>query len=103
MATVTDKRLCKGTFTTSNATIYTTPALTTTFVKAVNICNKTNVDDVVTLKFAGIEILYQQLIEANNSLAVPFYDQILSAGELIEGLSGASGSITYYISGREVS
>lgn len=100
---VLDKRLCKGTLTTSNATLYSVPASTTTYVKAVNICNISGSSATVTLKFAGTEILYTQTIEAGNSLAVPFYDQILNATELIEGLASAGSAITYYISGREVS
>jgi hypothetical protein len=102
MPTITDKRLCKGTLTNVNATIYTVPASTTTYVKSLNICNKTAVADVVTLKFAGTEILYQHTIAAFDSLAVPFFDQILDETELIEAQAGANSSLTYYISGREV-
>jgi len=100
---VVDKRLGKGTLTTSNATLYTVPSSTTTYVKAVNICNISGSSATVTLKFAGTEIMKGQTIEANNSLAIPFYDQILSATELIEGLASAGSAITYYISGKEVS
>ncbi|WP_135546957.1 hypothetical protein [Paenibacillus cymbidii] len=99
---VVDKRLGKGTLTTSNATLYTVPNSTTTYIKAVNICNISGSSATVTLKFAGTEILNGQAIEANNSLAV-FFDQILNATELIEGLASAGSAITYYISGKEVS
>lgn len=103
MATETNKRLAQGVFsTTANTMIYTVPALTYTIVKAINICNKTNVNDVVTIKLAGTEIMYQHVILANDSITIPFIDQIIHAGEKIEGHSGNGSSLTYYISGKEV-
>lgn len=101
MAT-TNKRLCKGTLTTSNATLYTVPASTTTVVKAVTICNKTATAQAVTLKFAGTEVIYQHSLAGKDTITLPFMDQILSAGELIEGLSDANSAINYYISGKEI-
>lgn len=99
---VTNKRLCKGTLTTSNATLYTTPASTTTVVKAVTICNKTAAAQTVTLKFAGTEVIAGHSLAAYDTITLPFMDQILAAGELIEGLANANSAINYYISGKEI-
>lgn len=98
------KRLGKGTLTTSNATLVAAPGAGVYYiVKSLTICNKTSVDDVVTFKLAGTEILYQHPITAKDSLTIPFLDHVVHTGELIEGNAGANSSLTYYISGIEVS
>ncbi|MNW03717.1 hypothetical protein D3C71_1996920 [compost metagenome] len=79
------------------------PASTTTFIKALTICNKTATDAVVTLLLAGTEVIYQHKIKANDTITIPFLDQILNAGETITGLAGTASTLTYYMSGREVS
>jgi hypothetical protein len=101
MAT-TDKRLCKGVFGSSNATLYTTPALTMALVKAITICNKTNATRNFTIKFASTEVVQSHNITAYNTLTIPFMDQILNAAELIEGSADSAASVNYYISGKEV-
>ncbi|RUT36332.1 hypothetical protein EJP77_04930 [Paenibacillus zeisoli] len=97
------KRLGKGIFGTASTTVYTVPASTTTFLKALTICNKTATDATVTLLLAGTEVIYQHKIKANDTITIPFLDQILNAGETITGLAGTASALTYYISGREVS
>ncbi|WP_433943458.1 hypothetical protein [Paenibacillus sp. SN-8-1] len=97
------KRLAKGIFSTASSTLYTVPASTTTFLKALTICNKTATDATVTLLLAGTEVIYQHTIKAKDSITIPFLDQILNAGETITGLAGTASALTYYMSGREVS
>lgn len=101
----TTKRLCKGTLTTSNAPLYTSPTVTGgyTIIKAITLCNITASDATITIKFAGTEVLYQKTIPAKDMRTIPFMDQIINTTELIEGLASAGSSITYYISGKEVS
>lgn len=83
--------------------MYTANTGTTTFIKAVTLCNKTATDATVTLLLAGTEVIYQHTIKAKDTVTIPFLDQILQAGETITGLAGTANSINYYISGREVS
>lgn len=99
---ITDKRLCKGVLGATNATLYTTPEATTTIIKAVTLCNKTAAAVSATLKLAGTEVLATCGIVAYDTITIPFMDQIIEATELIEGLASAADSITYYISGKEV-
>ena len=99
---IVDKRLCMGTFGDSEATLYTVPAATTTIVKAVTITNKTALDATVTLKFGGTEIVFQHTIMANDTITLPFIDQILEAAELIQGQAGTAAAVNYYISGKEI-
>jgi hypothetical protein len=100
---IVDKRLCKGTLSNANATLYAVPAVTTAIVKALTLCNKSASAATVTLSFAGVEILCAYTLSGYETLTIPFMDQILAAEELIEGLSGTDAVINYYISGKEVS
>jgi hypothetical protein len=104
MATV-DKRLCSGTLSATNATLYTAPSTAGSFVviKAITLCNKTASMATVTLKLDGIEVVAAYPIEARDTITIPFIDHILEASELIEGLAGTASAINYYISGKEVS
>lgn len=104
MATITDKRLCAGTMADANATLYTAPSGVGDYViiKAVTLCNKTAVNATATLKFDGTEVVADYVVLANDTITIPFIDQIIEAEELIEGHSGTAASINYYISGKEV-
>lgn len=102
MATIT-KRLGKGILTNVSADLYTVPASTYTVVKALTLCNYTAGAVTVTLALAGTNILYEYSLAAKSTVTIPFMDQVLHAGEKISGLASANTSITYYISGKEVS
>jgi len=97
-----NKRLCKGTLSDSSGTLYTVPTNKKTIVKAVTITNKTNTDQVFTLKFAEQEIVYEHTILANDTITIPFIDQILETGETIKGHANATSAVNYYISGKEI-
>jgi len=99
---VTNKRLAAGTLSDSNATLYTVPASTTTIVKSLALCNTTAGAVTVTLKLNGIEILSGKSLAANETYILSSLDQIIGAGELIEGSASATSAIKYYISGKEV-
>lgn len=98
-----NKRLAKGTMTTIQATAYTVPALTTTYVKSLLVSNKTASDATFTFFIAGVEMPYQHTIKANDMIAIPFLDAILSAAETIDVVASANTTINYVICGREVS
>ena len=104
MATVTEKRLCKGTLTDSNATLYTAPAASGdyTVIIGITLCNKTAAAATVTIKFAGTEVIAEFTLLEHDTITIEFASQILQAGELIEGSSGTASAINYYISGKEV-
>lgn len=97
------KRLYKGTVTNAKATLYTVPASTTTYVKAITVCNKDAVDHTFTIYLAGLEVVFSHTITAKDTITIPFLDQILNATELIEGNADANSMVNFYISGREVS
>jgi len=100
--TETSKRLCYGTLTNSNATIYTVPDATYTIIKALTLCNKTASPATVTIKFHGTEVICTYTILAYDTITIPFFDQIVHATELIEGSASSATSINYYMSGKEI-
>ena len=104
MATVTEKRLCKGTLSDSNATLYTAPSGISDYVVIIGItlCNKTASSAAVTIKFAGTEIISGYEIGAYDTITIEFISQIMHTSENIEGSSGTASAINYYISGKEV-
>ena len=101
MAT-TDAKIYNGTLADAKATLYTVPASTTLYVKAVSICNWTAALQTVDLWFDGVIILFKLPMPAYSSITVPFFDQILDTGDLIEGNSNAASKIDMYISGKLV-
>lgn len=98
---VTDERLCKGTLSDSNATLYTVPTGTKTIVKSLSLCNTTGAAVTATLKLAGTEI-YSVSVGANSTIHVQSLDQIIEAGELIEGSASVASAVKYYMSGKEI-
>jgi hypothetical protein len=99
----TAKPIARGTLGTANATLYTVPLSTTTTVVSMVVANKTSADVNATITFAGINIVPNKAIPANDAIIIPLKDApaILNAGELIEGLASAGTAIDYYITGVE--
>jgi len=104
MATTTDKRLCSGTLSDSNATLYTAPSGVGDYViiKAVTLCNKTASAATVTIKLDGVEVIGGYTVLGNDTITIPFMDQIIEASEIIEGSSGTASAVNYYISGKTI-
>lgn len=104
MATTTDKRLCAGALSDSNATLYTAPSGVGDYViiKAVTLCNTTAGAVAATLKFNGIAVVSTFPVLAYDTITIPFIDQIIEASEVIEGSCGTASAINYYISGKEI-
>lgn len=105
----TNLRLGKGTLGTSLANIddAAVPSSHIRFVKAITLCNKTVTDCHVTITIAGINVIYEYTIPgvaagAENTRTIPFLDQVMEAGERIQGKAETADSIDFYISGREV-
>lgn len=100
MASVT-KRLAKGSVSTTSTSVYTVPAGTTTIIKAITVCNSGASDQNLSMTIAGTAIIWNYKIKAYDTIAIPFLDHILQAGETITLFSTGTNT-TYYISGKEV-
>lgn len=91
-----------GTLSNSNATLYTVPTATKFILKSISLCNKTASAATVTLKLDSIEFLHAVSIAAGDTYPLSSIDQVLDAGELIEGSAGTASAIDCIISGYEV-
>lgn len=102
--TITNKRLCAGTLTNTNATLYTAPAAAGNhaILKSLILCNKTGSAANATMLLNDVEIVAAHGIDPNDTICIPVIDQILEAGETIKGFADSPGAITYYLSGKEV-
>jgi hypothetical protein len=100
MAT-TPKVLGRGTLTTSNATLYTTPSATTAIVTSIALCNTNAAARTVDLSLGGV-LLVDDLTIAPKTTVVIDLRQVLVATNLIQGLASAATSVTYHISGVEI-
>ena len=81
------------------------PANHVRVVKAITLCNVNASSRWVNILLGGITVLYQYRVPGvggENTITIPFMDQVLQAGDRITGQAQTAGSIHYYISGREV-
>lgn len=99
MAT-TSKVLFRGAASTSNTTLYTVPASTTTIVTNIVVSNTAGSAATFDLSLDGVQVFNDAAIAANTSA---FFDlkQALAAADLIEGLASAT-TVNFHISGVEI-
>ena len=92
-------KLARAAFATSSATLYTTPASTTTIVTSIVICNSAASAGTYTLVLDSVDLAKDVAIAANTSQILDV-KQVLNATQLITGLASAV-TISYHISGVE--
>ena len=100
-------RIGKGTLSTALADIDTAAVANgyVRYVKAFTLCNKSTQALYSTITVAGTNVVYQYILDApggENTVTIPFFDQVMSSGERIQGMAEGSSGIDYYISGRHV-
>ena len=95
-------KLCSGTFSDSNSTLYTVDSTNGVVVQSIVICNTTASAVTVTLKLDGVEIVGGKSLAANDSLIIPTFHAILADTKLIEGSASVAAGVKYYISGIAV-
>ena len=83
------------------------PADHVRLVKAITLCNTTNTDRWVTIEFDGVDVLHRYVIPGygdreENTVTIPFIDQVMEAGERITGRAEIPAAIDFYISGVEM-
>jgi fructose-specific phosphotransferase system component IIB len=111
MATPTpnSKKLYWGTPGTTEATLYTVPASTSTFVKEIWLCNTTSAAATFSLSIvnsggtAGTSnrIIAAKSIPANDIVVIACQEH-MDTGDFISGLQGTSSAINVRITGVEV-
>jgi hypothetical protein len=101
MATVA-KRFYRGVPTSSLTTSYTVPAGALAMIKAVSVCNMTTTAATFRMVIAGWYIIFDHQIKGNDTITIPFLDQIINAGETIQFSCTPAGAVSVFISGKEV-
>ena len=94
------KVLFRGAATTSSATLYTAPALTTTLVTSIVITNTSASAGTYNLLLNDVSLATLVPVPANDSVIVE-PKQALNAGNTIKGLASAT-TINFHITGLEV-
>ncbi len=102
----TARRLGSGTLGTSLANIDNdaVPADHIRVVKAISLCNDSTSPVEVTITIAGVQIISGYPLPAKgweNTYHIPFLDQVMHAGERIQGSASAGSAIRFYISGKD--
>jgi hypothetical protein len=94
------KKLARAAVATSEATIYTTPALTSAVVTNIVLTNTTGVAVTATIKLATFSVLDTVSIAANGVFAFDLR-QVLETTETIRASASATG-LNVHISGMEI-
>jgi hypothetical protein len=92
--------------TAAAATVYTTPALTTTVVRAIHVANESTGSQTFTLSVgadaAGKRVFYQQLVFPGDSFDWAG-SLILAAAEVVQAYASVTSTLTLVMSGVESS
>jgi hypothetical protein len=99
MATTT-KALARGAFATSNSSLYTVPASTTTVVTNIAVSNTTSTAGTFTLSLNGVSLHTATAIAGNSTVYIDL-KQVLATTLQIAGFASAT-TISYHISGVEI-
>lgn len=96
----TTKALFRGAASTSNTTLYTVPASTTTVVSNILVVNTASTDGAFDLSLDDVQIANDVAISANDSIFIDL-KQTLAATKTIKGSASAT-TINFHISGVEI-
>jgi hypothetical protein len=93
-------RMCSILLTTSNATLYTVPALTQALVKDINVSNPTGVAANFQLQMPGGQPIFQNTTIPGGTTIHWTGLITLNAGETISGLASVATTVYVIISGQ---
>jgi hypothetical protein len=96
----TFKVLFRGAASTSEATLYTTPAATTTLVSSVLIVNTATSAATYDILLDDVAIANDVSVPANDTVLIEL-KQVLEAGQTIKALASAT-AVNFHISGLEI-
>lgn len=81
--------------------LYTAPAGKRAVLKSLTLCNITSSDQIFYIEVAGYYFVHLQTIKAYDTLVIPVFDQVLTAGNSIRIWSQNANSIVARLSGYE--
>jgi hypothetical protein len=97
----TVKKMFRGAASTSSATLYTVPALTTAVVTNITICNTSATTGTATILLDDTAIVSALPLSGNTVTSIDMRQVVLTTGT-IKGLASAV-TMNFHISGIEVS
>lgn len=71
-------------------------------VKAVTLCNQSSAPAKFKMSLGFTNVIFDHEIKANDTVTIPFLDQIMLAGEVIRISCNPTNAIAAIISGKEV-
>ncbi len=74
------------------------------FIDCITFCNTSSVKQKIWVKLADIPIIHAYEIPpigAENTLVIPFMDQIIHSGEFLLAKADDPDAVSFYISGKE--
>jgi hypothetical protein len=96
----TPKTLARAAAATSSATLYTTPASTTTIVTNIAVANTAASSATFDLSLNGVQLFNDVAVAANTTAFIDL-KQVLNATQTITGLASAT-TVNFHISGVEI-
>lgn len=97
----TFKVLFRGAASTSEATLYTTPAATTTLISSILVTNTAASSATYDILLNDVAIANDVSVPANDSALLEI-KQVIEAGQTIKALASAT-TVNFHISGLEIS
>lgn len=96
----TFKALYRGAAATSNTTLYTVPASTTTMVNTIVVVNSASSNATYTLTLDDVPLATTVTVPANDSAVIDI-KQVLATTKTIKGFASAI-TVAFHISGLEI-
>ena len=97
----TFKVLFRGAAATTSTTLYTVPALTTTYISSILVSNTASVNATYTILLNDVSAGTSVVISGNDTALLEI-KQILAAGQTLKGLASAT-TVNFHVSGLEIS
>ena len=110
MATVTPKTLCQGTLLgVAAATLYTTPASTTTTIRSITLCNTDTVTRTVTIYMVAsggaigdASTVFKTLPILASETITDIALRVLETGDFFSALADAASKVSIRVDGAEI-
>lgn len=96
------KQIYKGTLSTANSVLYTTPTNATTIIKEIIISNKSESQAIIDIQIDDVYFLKGKTVEANSNI-IQTLTTVLPASKNIKASCNAENTMDIYISGIEIS
>ncbi|KAA8747308.1 hypothetical protein [Paenibacillus sp. UASWS1643] len=95
------RKMYGGVVPTTFNDLYTVPPGKRAVLKSLTLCNQTSSDQLYHIELGGLSFVHLQTIKAYDTLVIPVFDQVLTAGSRVRIWSQNANSIVARLSGYE--